>query len=172
MSDGDVARRTPGTDNRVLRVCRLLNRHRVRYLLAGGVAANLHGSVRATKDVDLLVPRDVRNMTRLLAALSELPYGVARELDPSEVVEKAVTIVGDDPRVDILTLAWSVAFEEAWPRRTVRRIGGVRVAYLNRDDLIASKRTGRASDVADIEMLSAVSAPEAARTRRPSRRGR
>ena len=72
---------TPGTDNRVLQVCRLLNRHRVRYILAGGVAANLHGSVRATKDVDVLVPKDVSNMSRLLGALSELPNGVARELD-------------------------------------------------------------------------------------------
>jgi hypothetical protein len=169
MSDGNVVRRTPGTDNRVLRVCRLLNRHRARYLLAGGVAANLHGSVRATKDVDLLVPRDVRNMTRLLAALGELPYGIARELDPSEVAGKAITIVGDDPRVDILTVAWSIAFEEAWPRRIVRRIGGVRVAYLGRDDLIASKRTGRASDVADIETLSAASAPAEKRTARARR---
>lgn len=55
-------------------MCRLLNRHHVRYVIAGGVAANLHGSVRATKDVDVLVPRDHKNMTRLLAALSELPY--------------------------------------------------------------------------------------------------
>jgi hypothetical protein len=68
-----MPRRTPGTDNRALRVCRLLNRHRVRYLLAGGVAANLHGSVRATRDVDILVPRDRRNMARLLRALGELP---------------------------------------------------------------------------------------------------
>ena len=51
-----MPRRTPGTDNRVLLVCRLLNRHRVRYVLVGGVAANLHGSVRATRDVDVLVP--------------------------------------------------------------------------------------------------------------------
>ena len=29
-----MPKRTPGTDNRVLRVCRLLNRHRVRYLIA------------------------------------------------------------------------------------------------------------------------------------------
>jgi hypothetical protein len=35
----------------------LLNKHRARYLLAGGVAANLHGSVRATKGIDILVPR-------------------------------------------------------------------------------------------------------------------
>ena len=80
-SVGDVPKRTPGTDNRVLRVCALLNRHRVKYILVGGVAANLHGSVRATKDVDVLVPKDKANAERLLSALAELPYGVARELD-------------------------------------------------------------------------------------------
>ena len=145
---------TPGTADRVLRVCRLLNRRRVRYLLAGGVAANLHGSVRATRDVDILVPREVRNTERLLGALTELPFGVAGELDPETVATRPITIVGDDPRVDILTVAWSVTFEKAWPRRIVRRIQGVRVPYLSLDDLIASKRTGRAADLADLEVLA------------------
>jgi ferritin len=31
-------------------VCRLLNRHRVRYLLAGSVAANLHATAEKSKD--------------------------------------------------------------------------------------------------------------------------
>jgi hypothetical protein len=148
-----VPKRTPGTDNRVLRVCALLNRHRVRYLITGGVAANLHGSVRATKDVDILVPRELKNMTRLLAALSELPYGIAKELDASEIVDKPFTIVGDDPRVDILTVASSVTFQQAHPGRITRRIRGVRVPYLNRSDLIRSKETGRTQDQADIERL-------------------
>jgi hypothetical protein len=86
-----VPRRTPGTDNRVLRLCRLLNAHRVRYLIAGGVAANLHGSVRATRDVDLLVPPDRANMERLLAALAELPHGIAKELEVDEVLAKPIT---------------------------------------------------------------------------------
>ena len=148
-----MPKRTPGTDNRVLRVCRLLNRRRVRYVIVGGVAANLHGSVRATKDVDLLVPRDVKNMARMLDALGELPYGIARELDAGEVVRKPFTIIGDDPRVDILTVAASVTFDAAYPRRVVRRIAGVRVPYLNLDDLVRSKQTGRAQDIADIERL-------------------
>ncbi|MFB3855077.1 MAG: nucleotidyltransferase domain-containing protein [Vicinamibacterales bacterium] len=150
-----MPRRTPGTDNRVLRVCRLLNKHRARYLLAGGVAANLHGSVRATKDVDILVPHDEANMARVLAALTELPYGIACELDAAEVARNPITIVGDDPRVDVLTVAWTVTFEQAWNRRLVRRILGTRVPYLGLDDLIASKQTGRASDRADVEQLRA-----------------
>jgi len=148
-----VPKRTPGTDNRVLRVCRLLNRSRVRYLIAGGVAANLHGSVRATKDVDLLVPADEANMARLLDALSELPWGLARELDAADLAKKPITIIGDDPRVDVLTVAWTVTFARAWPRRIVRRIEGVRVPFLSLADLTASKRTGRPSDLADIEVL-------------------
>jgi len=87
-----VPKRTPGTDNRVLRVCRLLNRARVRYLVAGRVAANLHGSVRATKEVDVLVPPDEKNMARLLEALSGLPWGLASELDAAEIARKPVTV--------------------------------------------------------------------------------
>jgi hypothetical protein len=151
-----VPRRTPGTDNRVLRLCRLLNRHRVRYLLAGGVAANLHGSVRATRDVDILVPRDAANARRLVGALSALPWGVARELDPDELITRPITIVGDDPRVDILTVAWTVSFDAAWPNRQLRRIEGVRVPYLSLDDLRASKQTGRPGDLADLEVLDAI----------------
>jgi hypothetical protein len=140
----------------------LLNRRRVRYLLAGGVAANLHGAVRATKDVDVLVPRDLANAARLLDALAELPYGIARELDAAAVIANPITIVGDDPRVDLLTVAWTVSFEAAWPRRVVRRIAGVRVPYLSRADLIASKQTGRPADTADVERLTGV-----AESRRP-----
>ena len=148
-----MASATPGTDNRVTRLCRLLNQHRVRYVVAGGVAANLHGSVRATKDIDILVPKDRTNMERLLRALSELPYGIARELSAEDVVDKPITIVGDDPRVDVLTVAWKVTFEQAWANRIVRRIDGVRVPYLGLADLKRSKRTGRPQDEADLESL-------------------
>ncbi|MDO8678894.1 MAG: hypothetical protein Q7R30_10070 [Acidobacteriota bacterium] len=148
-----MPRRTPGSDNRVLLVCRLLNRRRARYLITGGVAANLHGSVRATKDVDLLIPKDAANARRVLDALADLPLGISRELDAEQVASRPFTIVGDMPRVNLLTVACTVTFEKAWPNRIVRRINGIRVKYLGRADLIRSKRTGRASDRADIEVL-------------------
>lgn len=147
---------TPGSDNRTLLVCRLLNRRRARYLLTGGIAANLHGSVRATKDVDLLIPKDAANAKRILTALGELPLGIGRELDARQVAARPFTIIGDMPRVDLLTVAGTVTFDQAWPNRVVRRIDGVRVPYLGLADLIRSKRTGRASDLADIEILSAL----------------
>jgi hypothetical protein len=164
-----VTKRRPGTDNRALLVCRLLNRHRVRYLLAGGVAANLHGSVRATRDVDILVPKDRPNMERLLTALAELPYGIAQELSADEVLRKPVTIVGDDPRVDILTVAWTVSYEKAVRTRRVRIIEGVRIPYLALDQLVESKRTGRAQDLADIETLRRLARPTESGSARPGR---
>jgi hypothetical protein len=93
-------------------------------------------------------------MAKLVRALSQLPYGVAAELDPAELVQKPITIVGDDPRVDVLTVAWTVTFDAAYPHRLQRRVDGVRLPYLSRADLIRSKRTGRPADQADIDILS------------------
>lgn len=107
-------------------------------------------------DVDVLIPKDKANAQRVLDALGELPLGIGREVDAEQVVTRPFTIVGDMPRVDLLTVACSVTFDRAWPNRMVRRIDGVRVPYLGLADLIRSKQTGRASDVADIEVLSAL----------------
>ena len=87
---------------RWVEVCRLLNAHGAEYLVIGRVGMGLHGFDYATRDLDILVPRDRDNMTRVLNALSELPYGIARELDPATETRKMMTIVGDDPRVDVL----------------------------------------------------------------------
>jgi len=111
------------------------------------------------------VPKDRVNTRRVLKALAELPYGVARELDPDEIFDKPITIVGDDPRVDILTVAWSVTFDRAERFKIVRRIAGVRVPYLGLRDLVRSKQTGRAGDLADIEALRGGRSPR--KTRRP-----
>src|SRR5262245_57272918 len=105
-------------------------------------------------------------MARVLNALAELPYGVATELDPQKIFDKPITIVGDDPRVDVLTVAWNVSYERAARSKRVRRIAGVRVPYLGLRDLLRSKRTGRAADLADIETLGG------ARSSRGSVRGR
>ena len=80
---------------------------------------------------------------------------VAITVEPKKELD-AAEIVGDDPRVDILTVAWDVSYEQAEPSREERTILSVRVPYLSRDDLIIirSKQTGRPGDLADIEALS------------------
>lgn len=145
---------TPQT--RAARVCAALNQAGSRYLVIGGVACVLHGYVRATTDVDILIERSETNARRVLEALGTLGYGFAREWSPVEILERPVTIIGDDPQVDIFTVAWSVKYDGAAPNSTTVQVEGVSIPLIGIDDLIETKRTGRPLDVADIEALEQI----------------
>jgi hypothetical protein len=136
-----------------VRVCRLLNAAGVHYVVVGGFALALHGAVRATKDVDILIEPTLANARRALQALGGLTFGIARELEAAEVVARPLTIIGDDPRVDLLTLAWSVRYADAAPHVRTTEIDGVRIPFADLDTLIRSKQTGRLQDQADVETL-------------------
>lgn len=51
---------------------RALSRHEVRYLVIGGVSAVLQGAPVSTFDLDILHSRTEENVTRLVAALTEM----------------------------------------------------------------------------------------------------
>ena len=155
---------TPPNASRLLTVCRLLNAAGVRYVVVGGFALALHGAVRATKDVDVLIEPTLDNARRALEALGQLTFGIARDLDPSEVIAKPLTIVGDDPRVDLLTLAWSVRYADAAARRRTVQIEDVEIPFADIDTLIRSKQTGRLQDQADVETLERIKQLEGSRS--------
>ena len=56
----------------LLELIRLLEKHRVEYLLIGGVAAQFMGSSALTYDIDLCYLRKQQNLERLAAALQEI----------------------------------------------------------------------------------------------------
>jgi len=57
------------------RLLHLLARHRVQFIIVGGVAASLHGSARSTQDLDIVYARSKENHRRLVAALrGHRPY--------------------------------------------------------------------------------------------------
>lgn len=58
-----------------------LERHRVRYVLVGGLAAQSRGWRGATEDIDITPAADRENLTRLAAALTELEAGF--RVDPA-----------------------------------------------------------------------------------------
>jgi predicted nucleotidyltransferase len=89
----------------LLRVCSLLNKHDAKYLIVGARACWLHGYVRATSDVDILIPEDLENHKRIIAALSELEDRVAAELTPQDFVDNIVVKVADEVEVDVSTRA-------------------------------------------------------------------
>lgn len=51
-----------------------LHKHKVKYLLCGGVAVNLYGVPRTTADIDLLIEWTAENVENFEAASSEQGY--------------------------------------------------------------------------------------------------
>lgn len=150
------APRYGGRETDIAQVCGRLNTLEARYLVVGATALQLWGTSRATQDIDILIEPTIENAARVLEALGTVGFGFAREHLPEEVIAKPVTIIGDSPRVDILTRAWNLRWSDAAPRATTFEVEGVPIPTASIEDLIASKRTGRLQDAADIELLEEI----------------
>jgi hypothetical protein len=146
--------RDPGL--RLARLCELLNAQRARYLVVGAAAMQLWGTTRATRDIDILVEPTLGNAELVIRALSALPFGVAAELTPRDLIARPVTMIGDVPNVDVLTRAWNLGWDDAMRDVTVFEVEGVPIPTVSLSNLIESKRTGRTQDNADIELLEAL----------------
>lgn len=142
--------------SRIAGICAALNRGKANYLVIGGIACILHGYARATDDVDILIERTAANAGRILKVLGALGYGFAREWTAAELLKRPITVIGDDPRIDVFTIAWKVKYEQAAPNADTVKVDGVRIPLIGLDDLIETKRTGRLQDAADIEALEQI----------------
>lgn len=146
-----------------------LEKHRVRYLLVGGLAMNLHGVPRATMDVDLVLALDSANLKAFLDMAKTLqlkpvaPVDVNGLLDPAQrqkwVMEKnmlAFALRPSDikgPTVDVL-IDPPLDIEVALKRAERREVSEVNISLISIEDLIRLKEhTGRAQDQSDIEHL-------------------
>lgn len=142
---------------RLAEVCARLNAESGRYVLIGAAAMQLWGTTRATRDIDILIEPAVENGRRILAALAGIGFGFAREWSAEDLVGRPVTVIGDAPRVDVFTVAWTVRYPEAAAEAVEFELEGVAIPTASIDHLIASKRTGRLQDAADIEVLEEIS---------------
>ena len=142
----------------------------VRFLVAGGLAVNVHGFMRMTLDIDLVVKLDPGNIRRAFAALASGGYGPTVPVSAGEfgdaelrdrwVREKNMRVLrfhSDehwDTPVDLFA-SEPFPFDEEYDRSVVRElagIGGVRVISLR--TLIRMKEAaGRPQDLADIDNL-------------------
>ena len=140
-----------------LDIYKSLNAHRVKYVVIGGVAGIFYGSPRMTKDLDLFIEATPDNATRLLKALAAAQLGTASLTTPEKILANEVTILQDYCRLDVLTRIKGLTFAQAWPKRVVKRIQGVRIPVIALDQLIQAKRAaGRPIDVQDVATLRAI----------------
>ena len=103
-------------------LCRALGQEGVRYLLIGGFAVVLHGFVRTTKDIDLLVDPADDNVAAIKKALGRLPDDAVSQVEDSDVRRYSVVRVADEIVVDLMASACGITYEDAIREDTEERL--------------------------------------------------
>jgi hypothetical protein len=135
-------------------LCAALNREGVRYLLIGGFAVILHGFVRGTKDVDLLVEATEENVRSLKRALSTLPDNAVALIADDELSRYPVVRIADEIVVDLMAAACGIHYAEATAGGVDKFVvSGVEIPVVRKSLLIRMKDTVRESDAADVRFL-------------------
>jgi hypothetical protein len=150
-----------------------LHAREVRYLVAGGLAMNLHGVPRMTMDIDLVLALDEANVDSFLACARELglkpqaPVPLESLRDPAlrqswveqkHLIAFALTGAPGTPSVDVL-LKHSLDLDAAMNRALAQTVADIPVRIASIDDMIALKQnTGRRQDQDDIEHLLRIKA--------------
>ncbi len=151
------------------RVLGALNRAEVRYLVVGGVAVVLHGYLRTTRDLDLVVQLGTENLKKALEALKNLGFEPAV---PVPIEAFANPVARDSWIRDKNLLVFSLwhpqrpgfqvdlfaeepfDFEETYSRALRVPLDSTTAMVVSAHDLIALKRrAGRPQDLADIDAL-------------------
>jgi hypothetical protein len=140
--------------NRLTGVFESFQRYDVRYLVIGGIAAILYGVPRATFDLDILIEATPDNAKQLLDALLDAGMGTASLTNVEDLLSNEITVFKDWVRIDVLTTAPGIDFQEAWKRRETMMYQGQTFSVVSRKDLISSKKAlGRAVDLEDVRLL-------------------
>jgi hypothetical protein len=143
-----------------------LTRHRVDFIVIGGIAAIAHGSRRMTEDLDIIIDRRVANCRRLIAALVELEAKyrpssgrwtkLSPKADPKWLAKENLLFETRAGGIDVMNrLDGLPTWKEARPRALGAEAFGHTVLIVDKDRLIRSKLVaGRDKDLSDVAELT------------------
>ncbi|MFO1322244.1 MAG: nucleotidyl transferase AbiEii/AbiGii toxin family protein [Burkholderiales bacterium] len=141
----------------MLDLARRLNRHGARFVLVGGYALAAHGLTRMTTDIDVAVDPHPDNSRRWIAALAELPDGVARELsreaDPFQGDTLHAIRINDEFTVDVMPSVAGIPFDTLTTHAQTMMFDGEPVPVLDLAGLLLTKQGQRPKDQADAQLL-------------------
>ena len=152
-------------------ILREFQKQKVKYVLVGGIAVNLLGSLRNTADMDILVEMSDKNLAKVVKILKKQGYRVKQPVDPMKIADKktredwiknkhmkAFNFYKQDElkEVDII-IESPVSFEEA-KKDSVRIKGGdITLPVISIDNLIKMKKSaGRPLDDFDVKELKRI----------------
>jgi Tfp pilus assembly ATPase PilU len=140
--------------NRLTGVFESFQKHDVRYLVIRGIASILYGVPRATFDLDILIEATPDNAQQLLDSLLDAGLGTASLTNVTELLSNEITVFKDWIRIDVLTTAPGITFQEAWEQRETMTYQDQSFYMISKKDLMSSKKAlGRAVDLEDVRLL-------------------
>jgi len=114
----------------------VFEKHRVKYLIIGGLAFIYHAKPRYTKDMDLWIDPMRANVKRANAALAE--FGSPYLLNPDN--DEEILQLGVDPdRIDLLRAVEGATFATAWKNRIQGKYGNAKANWIDLNSLIRIK---------------------------------
>jgi len=151
----------------MLRVCDILNKNAIEYLIVGGVAMALHGYYRKSitpdgtqadkPDIDIWYNPTYGNYFKLLDALEELGQDISQfKHEQAPNPKKSFFKYNFDGfTLDFLPeLKAILSFQSAYKRRQLVSLDNVGISYIHLEDLMSDKKANaRQKDLEDIAYL-------------------
>lgn len=132
------------------------------YAVVGGLAVVFNGYPRLTLDADIIVSSIPANLKKLLKSLEQWGEGWARELKIEDftTAEGAVR-VAEEFELDIFVRMREKTLDDFRPRLRYLETHGVRIPYLDPEDLIYLKEgSWRDKDKFDVQAMREIIARE------------
>ena len=135
------------------RLLKLLNEHRVHYVIIGAAAFAVHGWTRTTRDIDIFIKATPENVRRTLQALAEFGYDIS-DVTIEEMLGKKILFRQYVVETDIHPFVTGVKFDSVWKQRVRDKIYNVPTNFASLNHLIRMKRAaGRPKDKEDLKYL-------------------
>ncbi|KQP49557.1 hypothetical protein [Pseudorhodoferax sp. Leaf274] len=139
----------------LLNLLRRFQHEGVQYILVGGHAVRMNGFLRATEDIDILLPSSIDNGHRVIRALSFLPS--SQDLDPEWFAvpadEPENIRVADALLIDLLFAANGQTYGSLQPHVRTVTVEGVDIRTLDIEGLLKTKTDYRDKDRIDRDVL-------------------
>ena len=143
----------------LLKIVRCLNDANIDYGLVGGLAVAVHGYVRATRDIEILIRHydlaEARNA--LLPICYDLDAGIFKFDQGTETETQLFRVSrADGPTLDLMLV--TPILDEVWNSRETVKAYDTEIKVVSKAALIKMKElAGRYQDLADIESLRKIS---------------
>ncbi len=133
------------------------NKHKVEYILVGGMAVILNGYVRTTGDMDVWVRKTPANYKLIAKAFHDFGMPLFDMTEEKFLGDEFdVWSFGRDPsRIDLMTSVKGLEFDKAFNIAQHYTESNIPIRFLHVTSLIEAKQaSGRHRDIDDIEQLN------------------